>query len=211
MRDRDAPNDTGINVRISSGPEFTSLRPFSKLVKCHLSRPCTSKNSFRHNSWEDGIFLEHPNNRLSIFLVRIFWDVYGYLGRVRNKGHFDAMRERYHMYHYIRTATLRVPFFSIGILFPTHPIAKPTKGQLTQEIRPSLSLSGGGGGIGIPKFHVPETPVVTSNCLENLRVFLGLGSTGKNGRWSLTVVFFLGVEKPIASMSGTYPYMYHKN
>ena len=73
MRDRDAPNDTGINVRISSGPEFTSLRPFSKLVKCHLSRPCTSKNSFRHNSWEDGIFWSIPIIGYRYFL----WESFG--------------------------------------------------------------------------------------------------------------------------------------
>ena len=123
MRDRDAPNDTGINVRISSGPEFTSLRPFPKLVKCHVSRPCTSKNSVRHNSWEDGIFWSIPKIDIRYFLWESFWDVYGYLGWVRNKGHFNAMRERYHYTN--SNSYIKSSFFSIKILFPTHLNANP--------------------------------------------------------------------------------------
>lgn len=140
MRDRDAPNDTGINVRISSGPEFTSLRPFPKLVKCHVSRPCTSKNSFKHNSWEDGIFRSIPKIDIRYFL----WESFGMsmISRLSSKQRSLWCYEgTVSLYIYILTATIKSSFFSIGILFPTHPIAKPTKYQPPQEIRPSLSLN----------------------------------------------------------------------
>lgn len=139
MRDRDAPNDTGIHVRISSGPEFTSLRPFPKLVKCHVSRPCTSKNSFRHNSWEDGIFRSIPKIDIRYFL----WESFGMSMdiSVEFETKVTLMLWGNSITIYILTATIKSSFFSIGILFPTHPIAKPTKYQPPQEITPSLSLN----------------------------------------------------------------------
>lgn len=128
-------------IQVSSGPEFTSLRPFPKLVKCHVSRPCTSKNSFRHNSWEDGIFRSIPKIDIRYFLWESFGMSMDISVEFETKVTLMLWGNSITIYIYILTATIKSSFFSIGILFPTHPIAKPTKYQPPQEIRPSLSLN----------------------------------------------------------------------